>query len=153
LVRFADQQEARMARDGWSAHFRDYLVEVMQEQGIKAKELATHLGVHANTIARWRNVQGTCWIPAASLVALSEYLGVCSAEWFLKCAVAPGVGKRLRIILRYMDSLDEPQLDHFLSIVERVINFAERQSAKVGEGLLTAAPLAPSTYASSSTPP
>lgn len=119
--------------DGWSAQFRLRLKAVMKERDIKGCKLANEIDVRPNTIARWRNEDGRCGIRAVQLVGLSKYVGVLPAEWFLKCAGTTGVGQKLRDFLDYIEGLDEGELDHFLTLVKRVIDFAESRSAKEGD--------------------
>jgi len=110
-----------MASDGWSAYFRTRFNDILRHRRIKGKEVAQALDVHPNTIARWRNATNTCGISAASLVELSQYLNMSPAQWFLKTAGTPGVQKKLRRVLDYMESLDEAQLDRFLTMRTRPV--------------------------------
>ena len=118
-----------MLSHSWHDHFRTRLNAILRQRGIRSKELALALDVHPNTIARWRNGPNTSGISAGSLVELSGALEMSPAEWFLQAAPATIAEEKLRRVLQYLQSLDETQLDYFLTIVVRMIDFAESRSA------------------------
>ena len=90
----------------------------MRRRRIAGKELAQGLDVHPNTITRWRNGRNGSGISAGALVDLSRFLGMSPAEWFLESAATPAIQEKLRGVLRYMESLDQGQLDRYLTLVE-----------------------------------
>ena len=120
-----------MPSDGWYKDFRTRLNNVLVQRRIQSKELAAALGVSANTIARWRNARTTRGISVDALVNVSEYLEMSPAEWFLESRRMSHVDDKLRRVLKYMESLDGPQLDHFLTVVNWMIDFAEGRPGKV----------------------
>lgn len=120
-----------MPADQWSHAFGNRLNELLGRRNVSGKELADAVGVHVNTIARWRRGRHTSKITPGLLVDLSRCLAISPAVWFLESGAPTGLDAKLRRLTDYMCGLNNDELDHFLSLVQRIIDFAERHIGNV----------------------